>query len=70
MDMLQGNVSSTVHFGLLMYMQKNIHINGTHKYPGITFEGIKVHMFKAGVPFTVISIYKAPKMTVKELKNN
>ena len=42
-DVLQYNVPSTAHHGLLRYVQK-LYIIEIHKYPGITSEAIKVHL--------------------------
>ena len=66
--MLQENMSSIAHHGLLMYVQKNIQIIEKQNYPGITFEIIKAHVLKVDMPFTVIGIYKAPRMTLQKLK--
>ena len=37
-DMVQENVSSTAHYGLLMYVQKNVQIIERQKYPGISWK--------------------------------
>ena len=64
-DMLQGNVLFTENHGLLMNVQKNIHIIEIYKYPDIRFQAIKVHMLKSGMSFAIIGIFKASGMTVK-----
>ena len=55
--------------GLLMCVLKNMQIMKKQKYPNITFEAIKAYVLKAGMPFTEIGIYKAPRMTLQELRN-
>ena len=50
--MLHENVLCTEHHGLLMHVQENMHISGSHKYPGIKFEALK-----ASMPFTVINLW-------------
>ena len=61
--MLQENVSSTAHHGLLMYVQKNIQVTEKQNYPGINFEALKVHVLKGDIPFTIKDIYKTARIT-------
>ena len=54
-----GGMCYLPHHGLLLYVQRNIHITGMHRYQDIKLEAIRGHVLKADMSFTVIGIYKA-----------